>query len=82
MREDLDFLNKEYHDDQKPEPVLRCDSCQELLLRTTLHKIGSCTNCGNKRVRNVTIFNENERDQMLEWGLKDFVSEFSEVADA
>ena len=62
------------------DPVLRCDSCQALVKRTTLHKHGSCIKCGNRRIRNVTVFNEDEKKQMEEWGFHEFVAEFG-VAD-
>ena len=63
------------------DPVLRCDSCQVLVKRNALHKFGACTKCGNKRMRNLTVFNGDERDQMLEWGFDDFVAEYEAVAD-
>ena len=68
--------------EEKIEPVFRCDSCQELLLYTEIKKLGSCSKCGNKRMRNVTIFNEKEKVQMEAWGLSDFLSQFEEVTDA
>lgn len=61
------------------DPVVRCDSCQALLRRETLHKRGKCNKCGNRRVRNLTVFDENEKKQMEEWGLHEFVSEFGVV---
>jgi DNA-directed RNA polymerase subunit RPC12/RpoP len=64
------------------DPVFRCDSCHRLVLLTSIHKIGTCPRCGNKRVRNVTVFDDQERAQMVNWGLVDFVNQFSEVADA
>ena len=63
------------------DPVLRCDSCQCLVKRESLHKLGSCPECGNKRVRNLTVFNEKERDQLVEWGFQDFVNEYEAVDD-
>jgi len=76
---DLDFSNepKEFTD-----PVLRCDSCNVLVRRTTIHKIGSCDKCGNKRFKDVTVFDEIEQAQMIEWGFQDFVNEYAEVSDA
>jgi len=62
------------------DPVLRCDSCNVLVTRKTLHKIGGCDKCGNKRVKNVTVFDEDERQQMIDWGHQEFVDEF-EVVD-
>ena len=63
------------------DPVLRCDSCQCVVKRASLHKLGSCPECGNKRVRNLTVFNEKERDQLLKWGFDDFVNEYEAVDD-
>lgn len=63
--------NGEFND-----PVLRCDSCQKLVKRTTLHKLGCCPDCGNKRVRNLTVFNHTEKAQMEKWGFQDFVDEY------
>ena len=63
------------------EPALRCDSCQAIMRRSTLHKFGACTKCGNKRMRNIEFFDEKERDQMQEWGFVDFLNEFEEVPD-
>ena len=62
------------------DPVLRCDSCQALVRRITIHKHGSCTECGNRRMRNLTVFNEQEKQQMEDWGFHSFVAEFG-VAD-
>ena len=68
-------------DEGLADPVVRCDSCQALLKRTTLHKHGSCNKCGNRRIRNITVFDEDEKKQMEEWGFAEFVAEFGEVAD-
>lgn len=61
------------------DPVLRCDSCNILVRRKTVHKLGSCDKCGNKRFKNLTIFNDEEKAQMEKWGFQDFVNEFEEV---
>ena len=63
------------------DPVLRCDSCNVLVRRKTIHKIGSCNKCGNKRFKDVSVFDEVERDQMAEWGFQAFVEEFVVVDD-
>lgn len=65
--------------DEFTDPVLRCDSCQKLVKRETLHKVGTCPHCGNKRVRNVNVFSEEEHKQLEEWGFQDFVAEFEAV---
>ena len=79
----VEDLEPGYEPDQRPfsDPVLRCDSCQALMKRETLHKLGCCSKCGNKRMRNVTIFNSDEKDQMELWGFQDFVNEFEVVTD-
>ncbi len=75
--EDIDASNAEPFSD----PVLRCDSCQKIIKRKTLHTIGACPACGNKRIRNVTVFNEDEKAQMEKWGFHDFVNDFTPVDD-
>jgi hypothetical protein len=40
------------------DPVVICDSCQELLLRSEVHAHGMCKHCGNTRVRNVRVLSE------------------------
>ena len=74
-------IDTEPNDDAFSDPVLRCDSCQALLRRETLHKFGACTKCGNKRMRNLTVFNDEEKAQMEEWGFSDFVNEYEAVGD-
>lgn len=64
------------------DPIYRCDSCQTLVSLDDLHKHGSCTKCGNRRVRNVTIFNDEEKAQMEALGFHDFLAQFEEVAVA
>ena len=50
-------------------------------MRTTLHKVGACSKCGNKRMRNLTVMNEIENAQIKEWGFVDFANEYEVVAD-
>ena len=35
------------------DPVVRCDSCQTLLLMAELKNVGQCYRCSNTRVRNL-----------------------------
>jgi rRNA maturation endonuclease Nob1 len=58
------------------DPVLRCDSCQEIVKLETLHKLGVCPKCGNKRVRDVTILSVEERRKLSDWGYDEFLTEF------
>lgn len=48
------------------DPVLRCDSCQKLNLRTQLGRLGMCAGCGNKRMRSIQLFTEVEQVEMRE----------------
>lgn len=61
------------------DPVLRCDSCQAIVQRAVLHRLGCCDKCGNRRMRNVTVFDEVEKAQLEEWGFVEFVAEFGAV---
>jgi len=74
-------IDTEPNDSAFDDPVMRCDSCNKIVKRRSLHKVGACPHCGNKRIRNLTTFNELERDQMVEWGFQDFVNEYEEVDD-
>ena len=49
------------------DPVLMCDACQELVLKKELHEFGKCPHCGNTRVRNVRVLNEEKFNKMKEW---------------
>ena len=64
------------------DPVVRCDSCQSLVLREKMLKIGMCTECGNRRMRSVQIMKPEEWQQVKSWGVDpDFIALFEEVAD-
>lgn len=63
------------------DPVVRCDSCVKIIRGDSLRSLGACPNCGNKRVRNLTIFNLEEYEQIKAWGYKDFLEEFEVVVD-
>ena len=74
-------IDTEPNADAFTDPVLRCDSCQALIKRTALHKFGACTKCGNKRMRNLTIINDEEKLQMEDWGFYAFANEYEAVGD-
>lgn len=54
-------------DDEFHEPVLICDSCNELVLATTLRNVGSCNHCGNRKVRNVRVLSEENMEIARAW---------------
>ena len=60
---------KDFHD-----PVVRCDQCNGLTHRKFIYKNGGCSNCGNKRFRNVHALDEKEmlglKDGTLKIGMK------------
>ena len=49
------------------EPVLICDSCNELVLASSLRKHGSCVHCGNRKVRNVRTMSEKNMGIAKAW---------------
>jgi len=71
----------EMTDSSTVDPVLRCDSCQKLVRVDSLHRLGCCDGCGNKRVRALLVFSEEEKDQIEAWGYRDFLKAFEEVVE-
>lgn len=63
------------------DPVFRCDSCNRLVLLKMIHKIGCCNHCGNKRMKDISVFDDSEAAQMKQWGLDDFLKEFEPVKE-
>jgi hypothetical protein len=63
------------------DPVVRCDSCQRLLLVSKLKEFGACL-CGNTKVRNVRGFNDAEQAKMEEWGVDPAFLKLFEPVDA
>jgi hypothetical protein len=62
------------------DPVVRCDSCQTLLLVTKLRELGRCGKCGSHKVRNVFAFTPEERAEMIVWGVdEEFLKLFESV---
>ena len=60
------------------DPVVRCDSCAKIVQTTELRRLGCCPNCGNRKVRNVLVFNEADLAQMKEWNIDpEFLSKFT-----
>jgi len=59
------------------DPVVRCAECQKLLRMVELKKLGHCKFCGNRRVREVKTFNDEEREKLMKWGFEKFVEKFA-----
>ena len=66
-------------EDEFDDPVLRCDSCTKLVKRTTLHKLGACGKCGNKRIRNLNNMTGKEQKKIEKWGYSEFLKKFEVV---
>jgi len=64
------------------EPVLRCDSCNKIVLKTVITKLGLCNHCGNKRFRPVDVISDLELMQIKKLdGAEAFLKLFEEVPD-
>jgi len=64
------------------DPVVRCDSCSKINLTQKFRDLGCCPNCGNRKIRNLLVFNSEELAQMKEWGVdEEFVNLFCEHAE-
>lgn len=55
------------------EPVLRCDSCSNLVLLATLKEVGMCPHCSNTRVKNVRTMTEDDVKKVMDWADKGLV---------
>jgi len=50
------------------DPVVRCDSCNKIIRTETLRKLGMCE-CGNRKIRNLQTYTQDEGKKMAEWGI-------------
>ena len=80
----LNVSEAKYGKDQPfSDPVVRCDSCATIMLVKTLKELHMCPKCGNRKVRSVMNFSEDELKQMKEWNVdQDFIALFQGVANA
>lgn len=63
------------------DPVVRCDSCQRILMVSKLKELGGCV-CGSRKVRNLKGFDDKEQALMQEWGVDPvFINLFEPLAD-
>ena len=70
-------MSKYDKDSAFADPVLRCDSCSAIVLAQDLRDKGCCLKCGNRKVRNLQVFNEEEHKQMLAWNIDpEFIGQF------
>lgn len=63
----MDVFLKYNKDGPFNDPVVRCDSCQKILLRKDIQKYGMCPGCGNTRVRNVLVLSADDMKQLKKW---------------
>ena len=84
----MDYSGKVFND-----PVVRCAQCNKITHRAFISKYGGCVHCGNKRLTNVTGFEEEEikalKSGEMEIGINkpyeidpDYLVEFVEVDNA
>ena len=50
----------DYYGDEFLDPILRCDDCSNLVHREFITKRGCCNHCGNRRLKNVQLLQEEE----------------------
>ena len=51
-------MSRKYHQDEPfADPIIMCDSCQEIQLTETVKDRGRCEKCGNRKFRNVQVIN-------------------------
>lgn len=74
--------NERYHDDKEfHDPVVRCDKCHKILLLETVKSLGMCQYCGHRKVKKVSVFNEEELATIQKWGVDpDWLALFGPVA--
>lgn len=63
------------------DPVVRCDSCQRIIMVAKLKEMGACF-CGSRKVKNLRGFTDAEERQMRAWGIDpDFLALFEMIPD-
>jgi predicted RNA-binding Zn-ribbon protein involved in translation (DUF1610 family) len=48
------------------DPVVRCDSCNKLVLTENIRRFGKCPECGRNKFWNLRSFSSKERAWMIE----------------
>ncbi len=49
------------------DPLVRCDSCAKIITNESISTIGMCEHCGNRRIRNLQNFTEEEIGYWKDW---------------
>lgn len=63
----MEAMQKYSKDGDFKEPILKCESCNKVVLLTDLRKIGMCPFCGNTRVRNIRTMTEEDMTTVKRW---------------
>lgn len=63
----MEAMQKYSKDGEFKEPVLKCESCNKVVLHADLKKIGMCPLCGNTRVRNVRTLTDEDQATVKKW---------------
>ena len=62
------------------EPVVRCDSCNVMVYRKHIHKMGCCPECGNRRFRMMLTMKGEELERLKKDGADpEYLALFAEV---
>ena len=61
------------------DPIVRCDSCNKIILVSKLKEMGACL-CGSRKVKNLRGFDDTEQALMVRWGVDpDFMALFEGI---
>lgn len=64
------------------DPVVRCDSCINIIFTKDLRENGMCPQCGNRKVREIRQLNHSEIDVLKGRGVDpDFIALFEPIGE-
>jgi phage FluMu protein Com len=66
-----------YEETGNNDPILRCHSCTKLVHRGFIHKYGKCNHCGSLKFRQVSLFTEEEADEIKKGNYKFDIGEYT-----
>jgi hypothetical protein len=73
-------VNRYAEDGPFNDPIVICDSCNEIQKTVLVKYSGRCMNCGNRKFRNVQVINENQMPKVMAMNLDpEFLALFEEV---